>query len=169
MKAEQTRPGVWEFKCEGMRVPGRVYATEKLYSSIEEGVFKQVSNVAGLPGILKASMAMPDAHYGYGAIQAHSGENIVFRNIKSIGGVAVRLETGAGKMNLARIGGLFDIAVENAVNINGQAALMFQPHTMNHGHVVARNISSDGSEFAVSVAPPFVSKKKFGGKGEFVP
>jgi tRNA-splicing ligase RtcB len=66
MKARETRPGVWEFKEEGMRVPGRVYATEKLFSSIEDGVFRQVGNVAKLPGILRASMAMPDAHYGYG-------------------------------------------------------------------------------------------------------
>ncbi|MFH1789283.1 MAG: RtcB family protein [Candidatus Altiarchaeota archaeon] len=66
MKADQIRPGVWEFKEEGMRVPGRIYATEKLFKTIEDGVFRQVSNVAKLPGILKASMAMPDAHYGYG-------------------------------------------------------------------------------------------------------
>lgn len=66
MKATQIRPAVWEFREEGMNVPGRVYATEKLFRQIEEGVFKQVSNVGRLPGILKASMAMPDAHYGYG-------------------------------------------------------------------------------------------------------
>ncbi|MBM3309772.1 MAG: hypothetical protein FJY77_05890, partial [Candidatus Altiarchaeales archaeon] len=64
--ARQTRPGVWEFQDEGMNVPGRIYATEKLFSTIEEGVFRQVRNVAKLPGILNASMAMPDAHYGYG-------------------------------------------------------------------------------------------------------
>jgi len=66
MKASQIRPGVWEFRGEGMRVPGRVYASEKLFPTIEDGVFGQIGNVAGLPGILKASMAMPDAHYGYG-------------------------------------------------------------------------------------------------------
>lgn len=66
MKADQIHPGVWEFKQDGMNVPGRVYATEKLFATIEDGVFKQVANVGGLPGILKASMAMPDAHYGYG-------------------------------------------------------------------------------------------------------
>jgi len=66
MKAREIRSGVWEFQEEGMRVPGRVYATEKLFSSIEDGVFRQVANVGRLPGILTASMAMPDAHYGYG-------------------------------------------------------------------------------------------------------
>ncbi|MFH1835244.1 MAG: RtcB family protein [Methanobacteriota archaeon] len=66
MKAELIRPGVWEFREEGMNVPGRIYATDKLFKTVEDGVFRQVSNVAKLPGILKASMAMPDAHYGYG-------------------------------------------------------------------------------------------------------
>ena len=33
---------------------------------MEEQVFQQAANVAGLPGIVKASYAMPDAHWGYG-------------------------------------------------------------------------------------------------------
>lgn len=102
-----------------------------------------------------------NAHYGYGAIQAHSGENIKFRNIKSVGGVAVRLETGLIPMNKAQVGGLNDILVDGAYSKNGQAALMFQPHTMRHGSIVARNIESDGSEFAVSIAKPFVSKRRY--------
>ena len=102
-----------------------------------------------------------NAHYGYGAIQAHSGENIIFRNIKSVGGVAVRLETGLIPMNKAQVGGLDDILVDGAYSVNGQAALMFQPHTMRHGSIVARNIESNGSEFAVSISKPFVSKKRY--------
>ena len=102
-----------------------------------------------------------DAHYGYGAIQAHSGESIAFRNIKAVGGVAVRLETGYKAMNLSGVGGLHDITVDGAFSVNGQAALMFQPHTMAHGHVTARNIRSDGSEFCVNIANPFVSKRKY--------
>ncbi|WP_017930701.1 glycoside hydrolase family protein [Robiginitomaculum antarcticum] len=102
-----------------------------------------------------------NAHYGYGAIQAHSGENIIFRNIKSVGGVAVRLETGLIPMNKAQVGGLNDILVEGAYSQSGQAALMFQPHTMQHGSIVAQNIVSDGSEYAVSIAAPFVSRTRY--------
>ncbi|OYT40192.1 MAG: RNA-splicing ligase RtcB [Candidatus Altiarchaeales archaeon ex4484_43] len=43
VQAKQIRPGVWEFKD-----------------------FKQAVNVAQLPGIQKASLVMPDGHYGYG-------------------------------------------------------------------------------------------------------
>jgi len=64
-----------------MRVPGRFYANENLkklvFQELREhcnkkgrGGFlpavKQIANVAGLPGIVKHSIAMPDLHAGYG-------------------------------------------------------------------------------------------------------
>ncbi|MFQ6072095.1 MAG: RtcB family protein, partial [Methanosarcinales archaeon] len=49
-----------------MRVPGRVFVSSKLLEDIELETIGQVANVATLPGIQKYSMAMPDAHYGYG-------------------------------------------------------------------------------------------------------
>jgi tRNA-splicing ligase RtcB len=50
-----------------MRVPGIVYASEELFTqSGAEEALQQVRNVATLPGILKASIAMPDIHWGYG-------------------------------------------------------------------------------------------------------
>ncbi len=50
----------------GMRVPGRIFISEKLLEQVEAGTIDQVANVATLPGIVKYSMAMPDAHLGYG-------------------------------------------------------------------------------------------------------
>ena len=50
----------------GMRVPGRVFVSEALLGMVEPGTIDQVANVASLPGIVKYSMAMPDAHLGYG-------------------------------------------------------------------------------------------------------
>lgn len=52
----------------GMRVPGIVYADEKMIRHIREeaGALEQVANVATLPGIVRASYAMPDIHWGYG-------------------------------------------------------------------------------------------------------
>ena len=49
-----------------MRVPGVIFATEPLVRDMDEKVYEQVINVATLPGIVKASYAMPDAHWGYG-------------------------------------------------------------------------------------------------------
>jgi tRNA-splicing ligase RtcB len=50
----------------GMQVPGIIYGTENLVRDMDLKVYEQVRNVAALPGIEKASYAMPDAHWGYG-------------------------------------------------------------------------------------------------------
>ncbi len=51
----------------GMRVPGIIYADEKLLKDIrQDKALEQVANVAFLPGIVKASLAMPDIHWGFG-------------------------------------------------------------------------------------------------------
>ncbi len=50
----------------GMRVPGVIYASEDLIRGMDDKVYEQVCNVATLPGIVEASYAMPDAHWGYG-------------------------------------------------------------------------------------------------------
>jgi len=58
---------VWRIPPEGrMRVPGILYASEALLRDMDDKVAEQVINVASLPGIVKASYAMPDAHWGYG-------------------------------------------------------------------------------------------------------
>ena len=49
-----------------MRVPGIIYGGRDLVRDMDDKVFEQVSNVATLPGIERASYAMPDAHWGYG-------------------------------------------------------------------------------------------------------
>lgn len=58
----------WEIlREEGMRVPGRLYADEKMLKVVkQDNTPLQVKNVAYLPGILKYSLAMPDMHWGYG-------------------------------------------------------------------------------------------------------
>jgi tRNA-splicing ligase RtcB (3'-phosphate/5'-hydroxy nucleic acid ligase) len=57
----------WFIKATGrMRVPAVIYATEELVRDMDQKVFEQTTNVAMLPGIVKASYAMPDAHWGYG-------------------------------------------------------------------------------------------------------
>ena len=50
-----------------MRVQGVVFASESLLpSALGDRSLSQVENVAWLPGIVKASFAMPDVHWGYG-------------------------------------------------------------------------------------------------------
>ncbi len=49
-----------------MLVPARIYASEALLEQMDAGVFEQVTNVACLPGIVRAALCMPDGHWGYG-------------------------------------------------------------------------------------------------------
>ncbi len=71
----------WELPRRGaMRVPGLVFAGEGMIGAPgEDQCLQQVANVATLPGIVRASIAMPDMHWGYGF---------------PIGGVAAFEETG---------------------------------------------------------------------------
>ncbi|ABK18404.1 RtcB family protein [Syntrophobacter fumaroxidans] len=74
---------VWEIPSsykDGMRVPARIYATERLIREMDDGVIDQVTNVATLPGIVGHAFCMPDGHWGYGfpiggvaAMDARSG------------------------------------------------------------------------------------------------
>jgi len=79
----------------GMRVPGIIYASEELIRNMDHKVYEQVVNVATLPGIVKASYAMPDAHWGYGfpiggvaAFDADAG------GVVSAGGVGFDISCG---------------------------------------------------------------------------
>ncbi|MES9967952.1 MAG: RtcB family protein, partial [Sedimenticola sp.] len=57
----------WELPPTGeMRVPAILFASETLIRNMDRKVFEQAANVATLPGIVNASYAMPDAHWGYG-------------------------------------------------------------------------------------------------------
>ncbi|HNS18927.1 MAG TPA: RtcB family protein [Sedimentisphaerales bacterium] len=49
-----------------MRAPVVVFADEELVREMDEQVYQQAANVASLPGIVTASYAMADAHWGYG-------------------------------------------------------------------------------------------------------
>jgi len=51
----------------GMRVDGLIFASAELMQHIrDDQAAEQVANVAFLPGIQTASLAMPDIHWGYG-------------------------------------------------------------------------------------------------------
>ncbi|MDG6242797.1 MAG: RtcB family protein [Methanolobus sp.] len=78
----------------GMNVPGRIFVSKPLLDILEAETIDQVANVASLPGIQKYSMAMPDAHLGYGfpiggvaAFDKHTG-------VISPGGVGFDINCG---------------------------------------------------------------------------
>jgi tRNA-splicing ligase RtcB len=68
MEIRRIDPYRWEIPRQGaMRVPGVVYTDAALEDDADlREPLQQVANVATLPGIVKASLAMPDMHWGYG-------------------------------------------------------------------------------------------------------
>lgn len=77
-----------------MRVPGRLFVSEKLLEGIELGTIDQIANVATLPGIQKYSMAMPDAHLGYGFAIGGVAAFDVEEGVISPGGVGFDINCG---------------------------------------------------------------------------
>jgi tRNA-splicing ligase RtcB (3'-phosphate/5'-hydroxy nucleic acid ligase) len=68
MHLEQIDSHRWRIPRQGeMRVDGIVYADAHMIDDIrQDQSLQQVANVAHLPGIVTASIAMPDIHWGYG-------------------------------------------------------------------------------------------------------
>jgi tRNA-splicing ligase RtcB len=68
VKIEQVDETRWRIPRHGnMRVDGLVFASAEMMADIRnDESLQQVVNVAHLPGILGASLAMPDIHWGYG-------------------------------------------------------------------------------------------------------
>jgi tRNA-splicing ligase RtcB len=92
----------------GMRVPGIVFADENILEhAMSENTIDQVVNVATLPGIIEASFAMPDIHFGYGfpigGVAAFDTEE----GIISPGGVGFDISCGVRAMRTSL--GLDDI------------------------------------------------------------
>src|SRR3990167_3264986 len=91
---------IWEIPAEDeMRVPGRIFASEGLVEELDDNVVNQIKNVACLPGIQQASIAMPDAHWGYGfpigGVGAFSPEE---GGVISMGGIGFDISCGVRTM-----------------------------------------------------------------------
>jgi tRNA-splicing ligase RtcB len=66
-RLEKLSDTAWRIRPQGdMRVPAVIFADESLVRGMDDKVYEQTANVARLPGIVAASYALPDAHWGYG-------------------------------------------------------------------------------------------------------
>jgi tRNA-splicing ligase RtcB len=85
----------WRIEPHGkMRVPGVLFASEPLVRAMDHKVYEQVTNVATLPGIRIASLAMPDAHWGYGFTVGGVAAFDPDEGIVSAGGVGFDISCG---------------------------------------------------------------------------
>ncbi len=106
-----------------MRVPGIVYATEALVRDMDAKVYEQVTNVAMLPGIERASYAMPDAHWGYGF---------------PIGGVAAFDADRGGVVSAGGVG--FDISCGVRTLYTGLTLQDIEPLKKSLAHELSRSV-----------------------------
>src|SRR3989338_7407775 len=95
--AKKIEENVWEIQKEGkMNVPGIIFASDVLM----EGIYKdgktieQVKNAAQLSGIVEKSIAMPDAHQGYGFPIGGVAAFDLKKGIISPGGVGYDINCG---------------------------------------------------------------------------
>ncbi len=93
----QETPWRWRIdRVDPMRVPGIVFASQALLpASHEDRALQQVANVASLPGIVSASYAMPDLHWGYGfPIGGVAATDVEDGGVVSPGGVGFDISCG---------------------------------------------------------------------------
>jgi len=97
-KLQKISDTVWELPAtykEGMRVPARIIATEKLVREMDETVYQQISNVATLPGIIRYALCMPDGHSGYGfPIGGVAAMDVCEGGVISPGGIGFDINCG---------------------------------------------------------------------------
>ena len=94
-----TEEAPWRWRVEqtgAMRVPGVVFATRELLPDVAaDRSLEQVANVATLPGIVRASYAMPDVHWGYGfPIGGVAATDVDAGGVISPGGVGFDISCG---------------------------------------------------------------------------
>ena len=78
----------------GMRTNWIIYVDEILEKDLEPQCIDQVANVATLPGIVGASMAMPDIHMGYGFAIGGLAAFDLDEGVVSPGGVGYYINCG---------------------------------------------------------------------------
>lgn len=108
----------WEVpRSRAMRVPGRIYADAQMVAETgQKEPLQQVANVACLPGIVDAALAMPDMHWGYGfpigGVAAFDWDN----GIISPGGVGYDINCGVRLATTALTRGDVAPRLETLVN-----------------------------------------------------
>jgi tRNA-splicing ligase RtcB len=128
----------WRIEPHGaMRVPAIIYADENLIRGMDDKVFEQAANVAMLPGIVQASYAMPDAHWGYGF---------------PIGGVAAFDPEKGGVVSAGGVG--FDISCGVRTMLTGLKTADVMPVQKALAESLFRQIPAGvGSKGAISLDP----------------
>ncbi len=138
----EINPYLWEIPPSGaMRVPGRIFADRQLMEKArEERALEQVANVACLPGIVTASLAMPDIHWGYGFAIGGVAAFAMDEGVISPGGVGYDIACGvrllrtnllAPEVNTAIPGLVHELARMIPAGVGSRGNLRLKPKEMD--------------------------------------
>src|SRR3954453_18990678 len=110
VRIDDTLWGIPAGARQDMRVPARVFADEELLAAIRtDRSLEQLQNVATLPGIVEAAIAMPDIHQGYGFPVGGLAATAAPDGVVSPGGVGYDINCGvrllAAPFTAAELGG----------------------------------------------------------------
>lgn len=138
----------WYIEPHGkMNVPVIVFADRKIIEAMDQKVWNQAMNVAALPGIVKASYVMPDAHCGYGF---------------PIGGVAAFDPEKGGIVSAGGVG--FDISCGVRTITTGLTAKQIEPAKKTLAELLARKIPAGvGSKGKINLNNKEIDKMLTGG------
>ncbi len=147
-RIRRTSKYAWTIEPVGsMRVPVTIYADKQLIDDMDEQVYRQAANVASLPGVVKASYAMPDAHWGYGF---------------PIGGVAAFDPRAGGIISAGGVG--FDISCGVRALKTGLSVDDVQPAAERLAERLARRIPAGvGSSGKLKLSPKEMESMLAGG------
>jgi tRNA-splicing ligase RtcB len=97
----QIDENIWEVPRQGkMRVPARIFCSPEMIDTVlSDNAPQQAVNVACLPGIVKASLAMPDIHWGYGFPIGGVAAFRADKGVVSPGGVGYDINCGVRLMS----------------------------------------------------------------------
>ncbi|TPN82435.1 T9SS type A sorting domain-containing protein [Aquimarina algicola] len=109
-------------------------------------------------GVLQ-NIEMQGANSGYGLIQVQGAKSILFKNLTSTGGIALRLENGGSTPAGSNFSTISELYAENINCIKGNFAVLLAPHIKNNGRVQLRNINANDCSFAIRSGPGFIDKK----------
>ncbi|WP_431045983.1 RtcB family protein [Streptomyces sp. P1-3] len=161
-----------------MRVPGVVFGSKDLLPQIAgDQALEQVANVATLPGIVRASFAMPDVHWGYGfPIGGVAATDVAAGGVISPGGVgfdiscgvrllAAGIDRGPLARRLPRLMDILDATIPRGMRRGGLWPLSGRGevdglltggarYAVEHGHGVPRDLARCEDAGALAGADP---------------
>jgi tRNA-splicing ligase RtcB len=147
---------LWEIPPEGgMRVPGRIFASERLLDELRDDLsLQQVANVAHLPGVVGYSWAMPDVHLGYGfPIGGVAATEWGDEGVVSPGGVGYDINCGVRLVAVDLTRDEVEPRIEKIVrHLFRSVPCGANPHESGMGHLnpgEMREVLARGARFAV--------------------